>query len=141
MQALTFNATDASYVNSFGAEGTLTLSQVGAVDPVTGKPYAGDPSVAAYAPPATSAIASTVGGTTILLSTSFYGENAADQAVTLVHELLHLTFGGESDADVAARFGIQYTVVPSGLAGVDDTAAAAGRAISNWLSHDCGGNQ
>ena len=135
-QALQFNATGANYVDNFGPEAGLTLSQVGIVDPVTGRPYAGNPTIAAYTPAA--AIAVTGSGTTIILNASFYQQNAAGQAITLVHELLHLTYGAESDADIAARFGLQYTVISAGVPGIDDKTVAAGRAISDWLRHDCG---
>jgi RHS repeat-associated protein len=135
-QALSYNAGDATYVNAFGNSGTLTLSQTGYVDPVSGKPFAGDPSVQQYVNPA--ATAATGGGAAIYLNQAFYAQTAADQSVTLVHELLHLTYGGESDVDIAARFGLAYQVTPAGIPGMDDATVAAGRAISGWLQSDCG---
>jgi hypothetical protein len=131
-QALSFNASSAGYYDAFGPEGTLTLSQTGYVDPVTGKPFAGDPTIQAYTP--AGAVAVTAGGVAIYLNVSFYNEGPA----TLVHELFHLTYGGESDVDIAARFGLQYTVTPAGIPGIDDKTVAASRAISDWLRRDCG---
>ncbi len=137
-QALQFNATSATYVDNFGPEAGLRLSQVGVVDPQTGQAYAGDPTVATATPPAGSAYAVTYNGTTIILNTSYYQQTSGAQAITLIHELLHLTYGGESDVDIAARFGIQYNVTPAGLPSIDAKTVAASRAISNWLANDCG---
>jgi hypothetical protein len=90
-QALSFNAGTAGYFDAFGVAGSLTLSQTGYVDPVTGRPWAGDPTVQQYFP--SDAIAVTAGGVTIYLGEEFYNESAAAQEITLVHELLHLTQG------------------------------------------------
>jgi hypothetical protein len=133
-QALTFNASTAEYYDAFGMSGTLTLSQTGYAQD-NGRPWAGDPTIASYTP--TDVIAATAGGVAIYLTRNFYKQQAKDRAITLLHELLHLTYGGgreANDVNIAARFGISYTVSPS-----EDAGTAASLAISDWLRRDCGG--
>jgi hypothetical protein len=111
----------------------MTLSQTGFVDPVTGQPFAGDQTIQSYANSSVPALAVIAGGDDIYLLQAFYTQSPANQAVTLVHELLHLTFGGATDAQIASLYGL---AVPAGLTG-DALVTAASQAISGWLSKDC----
>jgi len=119
-------------------EGNLTLSEAGIVDPATGQPYSPDPTLAAYFGPQSETVAETL-NSTILLGSLFFSETTAQQNVTLVHEDLHAVFGGTvvggTDADIASYFNLPYDRNLTGAALV----TAASRAITVWLTADCGG--
>ena len=130
-QALLANAGTATYANTFGVQGNLTLSQIGVVDPASGRAYQGDPTLSTYNSPA--AYAETFGNQAILLNPFYYLESDSDKSVTLVHELLHHTFGGASDSAVDDRFGIHYAIGQNDA----ETQRNAGLALSDWLRKDC----
>jgi hypothetical protein len=127
-QALAFNATDASYYNTFGDQGTLKLSETERTQ------FSPDPTLADFAPPDAGAFV--VGGRSIYLNASFYTGTANWQAAALVHELLHLSFGGETDVERAQRFGINVPNAAS-LSG-NALLHAASSATQDWLLKDCG---
>lgn len=115
----------------------MTLSQAGIVDPVTGIPYAGDPTLTAYFGDQTKAIAETINNS-VLLGALFFDETPPDQNTTLVHEDLHTVFDGTtvggSDVDIANYFNLQFDRSLTG----DALRTAASRAITSWLQSDCG---
>ena len=138
LQALQYNTTNSGYFNGFGAEGNLTYSQVGYTDAETGQTFQGDPTISSSLPSWAAAV--TLGGSAIVLAQSFYGQPSAIQNIDLIHELLHLAFGGGiagGDVANAQRFGL---TVPSGLTG-DALVQAAGNAMNAWLQSDCGANK
>ncbi len=82
-------AGSAYYYNTFGIQGTLPLSEA------VGHSYLPDPTLSSYGKDASPANAFVVTGESrsIFLRASFYTESAKDQAITLLHELLHLAYG------------------------------------------------
>jgi SEC-C motif len=131
---LTYAASNTTYVNGFGDEGQLTLSQVGYTY-APGVPFGGDPTVQSVLG-GTGAV--TLGGVAVVLSQSFYNGTAAYQATALVHELLHITFRGPrplavTTVGIANLFGLSYNTSLTGNALV----TAASNAIQSWLSNDC----
>jgi RHS repeat-associated protein len=129
-------------VNFFdiGTQGQLTLSQTGIVDPSTGSAYSPDLTLAAAFGNQTTNSAVTI-NSSVLLGPAFWSSGVASQDMILVHEDLHLVFGGTtvggSDVDVANYFNLSYNANLTG----DDLVSAASRAISSWLLTDCGGRQ
>jgi len=123
--ALLYNASHSVYVNGFDRQGTLTLSQLGYG--TAAGPFSPDPTAFEYLG---SNHAVAMGGVGVILSQGFYSSSPLSQAQTLVHELLHVTWG-ESDIDNARRFGL---TVPSGTGSEMDRASGA---IAAWLAKDC----
>jgi len=132
LQALQATAGDTNFYYAFGAEGTLTLSQTGFVDPQTGQPFNPDQTIQSYMPSGAAAVSPGEG--VIYLAQSFSSGTQAWQAAALVHELLHGIYGGASDAAVDSAFGIS---VPAGLTG-EALVNAASNALQNWVQSDCG---
>jgi hypothetical protein len=96
------------------------------LSPILSPPYA-PTKIADYCK---DAIACTAGGVAIYLTSGFYNEEVADQMTTLVHELLHVTFNGASDDEVANKFHLSYDN--------NNPANTSSRAITDWLNKDCG---
>jgi hypothetical protein len=99
----------------------------------TGQPFSPNQTVAQYAD-GNGAVSA--GGAAIHFTPPFCTETQSQRSVTLVHELLHLAYGGMPDVDVAKMFNIP--VPPTPPAPREDQATVdASRAISAWLAGDC----
>jgi RHS repeat-associated protein len=111
------------FFNTFGAsQGNLSLGSV-----VGNNSILGNMLISNFCPTAIACVA--VGGpqTPVLLNGAYYAESAADQQVTILHELLHIVTGLDDDGVVQA-FGIN---IPKG------PGWNSSNAFSNWLKNDC----
>jgi hypothetical protein len=106
-------------------DGALTVRDVtGAPDDETLVQYLGN-SVAGTLPTASGSAANDV-----VVGALFFSQNAAGQAITLVHEALH-TGTGLGDVALAGELGLgKFTNTPAGIQAASDS-------ITDWLAFGC----